>query len=233
MEIIAREEGKSLYVSFPFELKDAFKEMFKTAKWSSDRRKWVIGNSKANLNKIEIFKQKTEQAIAVLQSLDDQEATDEELAKLEAKVAEIEAQTLLAIKSKEESAAKLERINQLKAKIDAANPELNKARQEAEEADAAVKQIIQGLVKKHNIDSLIGKLIYNRKQFTLSERRKEFGGLQVELLEIRDKILAETGIRLKTLQGLYDEDYRKTTPQALFLIARDLQSNYEILDTAE
>ncbi|WP_235199957.1 hypothetical protein [Pseudomonas monteilii] len=233
MEIIARAEGKSLYVSFPFELKDAFKEMFKTAKWNADRRKWVIGNTKANLNKIDLFKQKTEQAIAALQSLEDQEATDEELAKLEAKVAEIEAQTLLAIKSKEESVSKLERINQLKAKIDAANPELNKARQEAEEADAAVKQIIQGLVRKHDIDSIIGKLIYNRKQFTVSERRKEFGGLQVELLEIRDKILTQTGIRLSTLQKLYDEDYRNTTPQALFLIARDLQSKYEIVDADE
>lgn len=233
MEITAREEGKSLYVSFPFELKDAFKEMFKTAKWNADRRKWVIGNTKANLNKIELFKQKTEQAVAALQSLEDQEATDEELAKLEAKAAEIEAQTLLAIKSKEESASKLERINQLKAKIDAANPELNKARQEAEEADAAVKKVIRGLVNKHNIDSTVGKLIYNRKQFTVSERRKEFGTLQIELLEIRDKILAESGIKLKALQALYDEDYRNTTPQALFLIARDLLSNYEIVDTQE
>lgn len=233
MEIIARAEGKSLHISFPFELKDAFKEMFKTAKWNPDRRKWVIGNTKANLNKIDLFKQKTEQAVAALQSLEDQEATDEELAKFEAKVAEIEAQTLLAIKSKEESASKRERINQLKAKIDAANPELNKARQEAEEADAAVKQIIQGLVRKHNIDSIIGKLIYNRKQFTVSERRKEFGGMQVELLEIRDKILAEAGIKLKALQALHDEDYRNTTPQALFLIARDIESDFEIMDTSE
>ncbi|WP_271007079.1 hypothetical protein [Pseudomonas aeruginosa] len=230
MEIIAREEGKTLLVSFPFDLKDAFKEIFKTAKWNPERRSWCVSNSKINHNKLEVFREKSQQALGALRALEDQEATKEELAKLEARLVDIESKAMAAIKSQQEFQVKLERIIELKAKIEHANTELINAQKADDEAKTAVNKIIQDQVKKYDIDALIGRLIHIRKQYSLSEHRKKFGSIQNDLLDAHDKILNTTGIDLKALQELYDEDYRKTNAQNLFFIARDLYKNHELVE---
>ena len=230
MEIIAREEGKTLLISFPFDLKDAFKEIFKTAKWNPERRHWCVSNSKINHNKLQIFREKSQQALGALRALEDQEATEEELAKLESRLVDIESKTMAAIKSQQEFQVTLERIIELKAKIEHAKPELINAQKAADEAEAAVKRIILEQLKKYNIDSLIGRLIHIRKQDTLSENRKKFASIKCEILEAHDKILDTTGIDFKALQELYDEKYSKTTAQDLFIIARDLHTNYELIE---
>jgi len=233
MEITAREEGKSLLISFPFDLKDAFKEIFKTAKWDSDRKRWVVSNSKINHNKLDVFKEKAEPALSALKAIEEQEATDTELANLESRLAEIESKTRAALVAKQEYQAKIDKIAEIKAKIEQATPGLVDAQKQAAEAQEVVKKTIEAQVKKYDIDALIGRLIYIRKQYTLSEHRRKFGSIQGELIAAHENILSETGIDLKALRELYDEDYRKTNPQALFYIARELHSNYDVVDPSD
>ncbi|WP_157803256.1 hypothetical protein [Stenotrophomonas maltophilia] len=43
------------HVRFPYNLKQNFKETFKTARWEPDGKYWHIGGSKANLNKLNVW----------------------------------------------------------------------------------------------------------------------------------------------------------------------------------
>src|SRR5690606_3859766 len=99
MEIIAREDGKSLVISFPYDLKDAFKTIFKTAKWDSGKKRWVVSNSTVNHNKLKLFIDKSQAALAALKEIEEQEATDIELATLEYQLKEIESKTREALDS--------------------------------------------------------------------------------------------------------------------------------------
>lgn len=42
-------------ISFPYNLKNNFREHFKTAKWEPDGKFWHIGGTKANLNKLKAW----------------------------------------------------------------------------------------------------------------------------------------------------------------------------------
>lgn len=230
MEIIAREDGKSLLISFPYDLKEAFKTIFKTAKWDSGKKRWVVSNSTVNHNKLKLFIDKSQAALAALKEIEEQEATDIELATLEYQLKEIESKTREALDSKVAHQSQIAKIADIKSKLELRNPELIKAQNEAAETKAALNKTIEDQVKKYNIDTLVGRLIYVRKQYTLSENRKKFGSLQGELIRAHEQILSTTGINLKALRELYDEDYRKTSAQDLYYIARDLHTNYDIVD---
>ncbi|WP_282257718.1 ankyrin repeat domain-containing protein [Stenotrophomonas sp. PS02301] len=52
-EVSWQSNGDSLVVTVPYEIKDDFRAEFKTAKWSSSDKGWLVGDNKRNLNKLQ------------------------------------------------------------------------------------------------------------------------------------------------------------------------------------
>lgn len=232
MEITSRVLGNSLLISMPFDLKDAFKEMFKTANWNAFHKSWEVSNSKINFNKLERFKEQSTAAIAALIELENIEATDAEIEEMEKKLAKIESRTKHAIAVKANYQERINKLAEIKAIIEVANPSMLKAQREAEAAKEIVGKTIKAQVDKYGINTLISRLIYISKQYSNSANRSKFYAAQRELTDAHGKIYGCTGINLKALTALCSVDYKKTTPQGLFLEARGLLTEYSISEPA-
>lgn len=98
-----------------------------------------------------------------------------------------------------------------------------------EEVDA-VKDTIQDHINKYGVDRLTGRLIHTKKQSTTMENRREFRSLQGVIRAVHYEILKRTGIDLIALRELGKVDYSKTTAQKLFFIARELHTNYKVVE---
>ncbi|QQX85275.1 hypothetical protein JJQ59_04865 [Cupriavidus necator] len=80
--INVREANNELLVSFPFDLRDAFRAIFKTASWDSSRRAYVVKNTTANKNKLEQFKTVAASAVEALAAAEEAEASAQELGRM-------------------------------------------------------------------------------------------------------------------------------------------------------
>lgn len=74
--------NEQLFMSFPYELKDTFRTLFKTAKWNPAHRAFVAANTPQNHKKWERFVQAAETASQLLAQKDHEEVTAKELQEL-------------------------------------------------------------------------------------------------------------------------------------------------------
>lgn len=73
------ETGADLHLQFPFPLREAFRSVFKTARWDSSARAYVVRETIANRNKFATFRDAAASTLQALDAADDAVATDEEL----------------------------------------------------------------------------------------------------------------------------------------------------------
>lgn len=74
--------NEHVFMSFPYELKDTFRTLFKTAKWNSTQKAFVAAYTPQNLRKWEKFIQAADTANKLLAQKDNEEATVKELEEL-------------------------------------------------------------------------------------------------------------------------------------------------------
>ncbi len=77
-------DDNKLHLSFPFECKEQFKELFKTARWMPEERKWEVADTTANKNKFERFTQMMQGVARVESVMESAENDAKELERLQA-----------------------------------------------------------------------------------------------------------------------------------------------------
>src|SRR3546814_9336874 len=74
--------NEQFFMSFPYELKDTFRTLFKTAKWNPAHKAFVAANTPQNHKKWERFVQAADTASRLLAQKDHEEVTAKELQEL-------------------------------------------------------------------------------------------------------------------------------------------------------
>ncbi|HEP8062207.1 TPA: hypothetical protein VDT37_001792 [Pseudomonas aeruginosa] len=197
-EIKVTEVGQFLYVKFPFVLKDAFRELFKTAEWNPIAKVWVVKNNKISINKLEVFKEKTIGAREQLAQLDEIEITEAEISKLEEKLKEVENTLSAAIAEKPAFVERTSKLDELKKLYADKRAEAQKAIEEKEAAQNEVKSRIDEILKPYDAQTVISKLIRARNK----SDKSAFLDAQDELTRIYDDVVKSCGIELRALYKL-------------------------------
>src|SRR5690606_13068670 len=147
--------------SFPYELKDTFRTLFKTAKWNPAHKAFVAANTPQNHRKWEKFVQAAETATTLLSQKDHEEATAKELQELSNAITrviqnvryEIERTQQRKVDLQRETAHAKAQTVALEPYLNEANKELNLLVKEHEEAkqkrDAVIAPVLK-LYEEHD-----------------------------------------------------------------------------------
>ena len=184
IEIIELEKGFA--VKFPFELKDSFKEVFRTAKWNGYKKQWEVGpRSKKKLEKwIEIASKAAEE----IELADSEELKKEELAKVETDIAKI--RVAIAKRRQEIGAVNVvEMLNLAKEELAKAQAELEAVTTEKSIKLAEAKEMLSGVCDINVIHGAIAdmRMVHNKVG---SSNRSKFDHAQYRLLAEHDRLKA-------------------------------------------
>ena len=145
-----QETSDKLQISIHFDLKDAFRGMFKTAKWSPTCKTWDIKNTTPNNNKLEQFRVSLDSSGAeqAIKDSDNQEATSTALAALTEQLATLAQTRTSLMKAKGSAEALAAQLANLKAQVatELAQVQAEKQAQEAIHTSntAALAEILAG-----------------------------------------------------------------------------------------
>lgn len=134
-------ESENIYsVAVPYELKDSFKSVFKSAKWNSLVKEWEIGpRSKKRLeNWIETVNQS--EALQVVEEHDDIEMSEKEIEQLQNTLSEVQKKIeskLAELASAKDTAEKLENTKKV---LSEKRGELEKIREEVAAENAKIEK---------------------------------------------------------------------------------------------
>lgn len=187
--------NSQLLLSFPFEAKDAFKAVFKTAKWSAADRAWVVADTTANKNKFNAFVESISALLDELQAAQSAEATAEQLAAAEAEV------TKAIAAAKARTAAAQETIARLAPVVEAKRAELaalsaQKEAALAEEADAAAA--IEEILEQHDVAEALAALRTFTRSYT-KQTRAAAEAAQETLIAAYREVKKTTELKISTL----------------------------------
>lgn len=154
-----------LLLQVPYELKESFRALFKTAKWNPNGKRFEVSNTAANKNKWEKFVEQSSAAITLMQDAERNEASAEQLEES-------------AKRANEEYALAKQRYDLAKSRIEAAKSLKRPTGAEIEDAEDAADEL-----KQEEEDALKTLLPVQLKKF-----RQENEGLvsAVCLLVFRD-----------------------------------------------
>jgi hypothetical protein len=164
----------NLSIKFPFDLKDAFRSLFKTAKWNPAAKAWEVKATTANENKLKKFIDMSQSALSVLSELDNIEATEMEIAKTQELIDKYEEILKKSLASKERHQDLNARLataqEKYRADREVAINARNAANAEAQDFESQVKAALDEL----NVGSLISSLETIWKRGKLCGQRDEF-----------------------------------------------------------
>lgn len=195
----AESNGTYLF-RFPYELKDAFRTIFKTAQWDPIAKAFVVKATKANLTKWEAFVEQANTIAPELDGADKAEATKAELDKLASELLFSKTrleQRVAVLNDSSESMRK--QIDLSKAAIAALGPVLEsaelRARAVQEEASAAQELLLHAtapardVFDRHEVEAVLDKMFraasrgYPGKE-TLNETQAQLITCCAELNEV-------------------------------------------------
>lgn len=165
-QFIKTTEGAA--AKFPFELKDAFRKAFPSAKWNSFAKQWEVGSKSVKRLQQWIAEVDASGVEAELAARDEADMSEKEVAALAADIAavrrEIDAARAAAVAADEARA----RAEELRAQLAAARAELEAAKAEKATAEAAAEAVAQDvearvahIATRARIDALRGEMKRN------------------------------------------------------------------------
>ena len=191
-----------IQVKVPFELKDNFKKMFKTAKWNNWDKVWEIKDSKVSSNKLEKWISAVSEIVAEIEAIEEVEFTEQELADLKKEIETIKE----SISSVNETTVELKELNKgikdSKTELEALKVDLAEAQAEKETEEEGIETFIDSLIdtsKLENISDTISD--YAKKPFL---RATEKDDLREELSYAHKavKILEKAGYKSRNVSRL-------------------------------
>lgn len=229
--------GKQLFMSLPYAMKDAFRTLFKTAKWSPERKAFVAASTPQNLKKWERFVEASGDISKILEQKDHEEATVRELEHLTNEMTrardkikhEIErAQDRTRELRREAEEAKAQAIA-LRPALDEAKEKLNKVLEEnkraKDERDAVIAPVAK-LYEEHRLESMLKEFeSAARCGYRGKNRLLEAFGLFYRLMNDMSLI----GFHLPAFKKLYDASIHRPDNilDAVSLIRRTMYSGIE------
>lgn len=190
-----------LLLQLPYDLKDAFRAVFRTATWSGVDKAFVAKDTTANRNKWAKFVAEADSAVAALSAQEDVEASEAELKAMQDELAKLtaEAESLRA-----KAAAYRAKAAELKPQVAEAKEALVAAQADATEAKVELDAATAPAVAVYAASDMNG--ICSR---LLSASRRGWAGkqaltdAQAELIAVRKKLTA-LGYEHKLLAEICD-----------------------------
>lgn len=198
-------------VKVPFEIKDAFKEAFKTAKWANNYKMWKVGvRSKKRLER---FNEEFEAELIAIAEMHAQQEKAEFEAKEQAKIkAELEkvkatiskAMQATALSNEIAEFASKEQVKEERVKLEAANKEYFEAR-------AKVEGCVNETINVAEVEEALSTInrIHSSK-LIIAAMRTDFCEAQ-EVLENSYKALLKIGIFSRLLRSASKASFRHSS----------------------
>ncbi len=201
IELIKTSSGAA--AQFPFELKDAFRKAFPSAKWNASAKQWEVGSRSVTRLEQWIDEVKKSGIIEEMNSLEEADIAERELNDLAAAVASIRASIDAAHVSKERADERKAQSQELSEKLEGMKSDLEAAKakkQASEEAAEAAAQDVEARIAHITTPAQINALRATMKKNFIpkSYATGPFNEAQSKLRAIRDE-LEEAGIECRAV----------------------------------
>ncbi|NDX19750.1 DUF2333 family protein [Acinetobacter baumannii] len=190
-------------VKFPFELKDNFKSVFKTAKWNPILKQWEVGPR--SYKKLVEWTEIAEQVDEELMRAKEQEETDADLFSAKAELETIKNSIVAKQKTQAEWQSTLDELAQYRLEIEKAKAERVAAENEILKTRAQVQQFLDGVIDFKRIQEAKTQMSYLHRK--VGERSKFDAQQDIILDEL--KKLRNVGFNSPALQYLASLNYNR------------------------
>lgn len=191
-----RNTTTTIQVFINFEHKDLFKSFFKTAKWDSVNRCWVVALNKANENKLAKFATEIEAAETASKEAEEQEATEKEIAQMQAEIAQHVAKTKELIASRAAQAELTAKLAAIKNELETAKKEMAEVAAAAEAEKQANVATLNAVLNTYSFEGnsvaqmqKLMRVAFQKRDVSTFEPMRKF------LKEAYDEIKEKTGIK--------------------------------------
>ncbi|AQU89238.1 hypothetical protein B0W47_16800 (plasmid) [Komagataeibacter nataicola] len=210
--ITFKEVEKGYLVKVPYEIKDDFKAIFKTAKWSAGDTAWFVGPR--SLKKLERFQEETKDALAEIEA----KQVLEEEAELTQKEIDGVLKSLECISNNFEdlktSIAKkkelLETLNAKRAEIESVKENFEAAQKENENLNKQIEEKIKGIIDVNDLETAIRKMVWSVKQGKSRDNRSYFEEAQEVFKDASNK-LEEINMKSKMIDDIASANFNRSS----------------------
>lgn len=231
--------GDEMQIRIPYALKEAFRDVFKTASWDPAKKHWVVRNTTANLNKLKRFIESTQGALSALDHLETLEATVSDIQHLEKRVDEVKSKICAEVEKQAQavsamsSAALLsEQLNKLKQQYVAERAAAEQARRAANEERQRVKQELDELMQPFGIKELVSQLYKIRARGIGRRNRLEFEEVQLQIEQAYTAICETTGVSINALKSFSRVNFNRPDRDRLDNVHARLYDDVDVLPKA-
>ncbi|MFT0211824.1 hypothetical protein VQ643_04310 [Pseudomonas sp. F1_0610] len=207
IKVIKIETGYQVF--FPFELKDNFRSIFKSAKWNPMAKCWEVGTrSKTRLENWVEAVQST--ADAIVTNAEEEAAariSENELFAIEQEMKEIQKTLALAKEIRANAEKTKEFLEPAKAELEAAKAELVAAKKEAVSALNEAKAFVSKVIDVEAVTAAHQAMCKNHGEVG-SQAREAFNSACWVMREQNDK-LKELGFYSPALDALYHMNFNR------------------------
>ncbi|WP_439684469.1 hypothetical protein MNJPNG_02785 [Cupriavidus oxalaticus] len=197
-------------VQFPYALREAFRAIFKTCPWDSDKRAYLLKNTTANRNKLARFVTESEPALQALTAAEAADATSEELARMRERLAaarqQAEAKAAAGVAARAALADLQALLKPVMARVAQAQADLHEAQAERQRTLAPVTELLEQL----GVTKAIGRLrALSHRSFLLKEQKVDFDDACQRLRSANAHLAATLGLTLPALTELGQANYNR------------------------
>lgn len=147
--------GDKIHIYTPYELKDLFREFFKTAKFDFNNKFYWVKNTTANQRKLATFEQSFEvqKLLKYMRDIDDTGFTVDEVNQLNAKVSALYAEKRHFLREMETTRIFEEELKPARKLLDKISATVAKTRQAAATAQAELRPTFKAMLEPYTLDS--------------------------------------------------------------------------------
>lgn len=231
--------GDEMQIRIPFALKDAFRDVFKTASWDPTKKHWVVKNTTANLNKLKRFIESTQEALSALDHLETLEATVSDIQQLEKRVDEVKSKICAEVEKQAQAVSAMssatllsEKLNEMKQQYAVERAAAEEARRAAREERQRVKRELDEIMRPFGIPELVSQLYRIRARGIGSRNREAFDEVQLEIEQAYTAIRETTGVSINSLKRFSRVNFNRPDRDRLDDIHKRLYDDVDVLPKA-
>lgn len=229
MSINVNIEVDRIEVSFPYALNLIFKDFFKTAKWSSSARAWVLKNTTLNKNKIEKFKEAANGTARVIKEVEEAELKVKDIERMNAVVEQLRREADRSLKKYNEFLGVNLSLDSVKEIHKVAIASAREAAEKANLAGRETKAKIDEILNLYGARALVDRLLEISRYGRLAVNRKKFEAVQAQLSDAYYKIRREQFVEIETLYELYRINWNRPDRDSPAEIVKELYTNVKVL----
>ncbi|MET1256970.1 hypothetical protein [Aliikangiella maris] len=197
------ENGYAAY--FPFDLKDSFKSVFKSAKWNRYSKRWEVGpRSKKRLDQWMDEAKELAKDIEVTEAL---EMTETELFNLRSELEKIKRSLAIEKGIQNKLSESIWVLSEAKNELDLLSKKLNDEKVITLQKQAQAKELLEKACRIENIldaQRNMARLIHN-----VGRVAREQYDEQLEIIKKTKENLASIGLKSKGIDVLYDMNFNR------------------------